>query len=101
MRVSDDKPYAKVLPIEDTLKGTTGNLFDIYLKPYFLEAYLPIRKGDTFLAKGTMHPVEFKVMSTGLATVVLCLFLRILFRVDRQQKVCSCFYYASCSGDVS
>ena len=84
MRVSDDKPYAKVLPIEDTLKGIpTFNLFDIYLKPYFLEAYRPIRKGDTFLIpsptvtrnsvfrskKTTTHAaVEFKVVSTGLTT---------------------------------
>jgi hypothetical protein len=26
-----------VLPIDDTIEGITGNLFDIYLKPYFLE----------------------------------------------------------------
>ena len=34
-----------VLPIDDTIEGITGNLFDIYLKPYFLEAYRPVRKG--------------------------------------------------------
>ena len=56
------------MPIDDTLEGITGNLFDVYLKPYFLEAYRPIRKGDTFLAKGAMHPVEFKVVETGLTT---------------------------------
>jgi len=63
----EDVPYGKrihVLPIDDTLEGITGNLFDVYLKPYFLEAYRPIRKGDTFLAKGAMHPVEFKVVET-------------------------------------
>jgi transitional endoplasmic reticulum ATPase len=37
------------------------NLFDVYLKPYFLEAYRPIRKGDLFLARGGMRAVEFKV----------------------------------------
>lgn len=25
-------------------QGITGNLFDAYLKPYFLEAYRPVRK---------------------------------------------------------
>lgn len=33
-----------VLPIDDTIEGITGNLFDVYLKPYFLEAYRPVRK---------------------------------------------------------
>ena len=42
----------------------TGNLFDVYLKPYFLEAYRPVRKGDTFLARGGMRSVEFKVVET-------------------------------------
>lgn len=33
-----------MLPIDDTIEGLTGNLFDTYLKPYFLEAYRPVRK---------------------------------------------------------
>lgn len=33
-----------VLPIDDTIEGLTGNLFDTFLKPYFLEAYRPVRK---------------------------------------------------------
>jgi len=33
-----------VLPIDDTIEGIAGNLFDTFLKPYFLEAYRPIRK---------------------------------------------------------
>ena len=33
-----------VLPIDDTIEGVTGNLFDAFLKPYFLEAYRPVRK---------------------------------------------------------
>lgn len=43
-----DVKYGKrihVLPIDDTVEGITGNLFEVYLKPYFLEAYRPIRKG--------------------------------------------------------
>ncbi len=33
-----------MLPIDDTIEGITGNLFDVFLKPYFLEAYRPVRK---------------------------------------------------------
>ena len=43
-----DVPYGKrihVLPIDDTIEGVTGNHFDVYLKPYFLEAYRPVKKG--------------------------------------------------------
>ena len=50
------------MPLDDTIEGVTGNLFDVYLKPYFLEAYRPIRKGDLFLVRQAMHPVEFKVV---------------------------------------
>jgi hypothetical protein len=34
-----------VLPFDDTIQGISGNLFETYLKPYFLEAYRPVRKG--------------------------------------------------------
>ena len=88
-----------VLPIDDTIEGIAGNLFDTFLKPYFLEAYRPIRKvrlpkaqgnahccfeqvdaiqvdmvlllqqqtsmqDDTFLVRGGMRSVEFKVVET-------------------------------------
>lgn len=47
------------------LKGfISRNLFEVYLKPYFLEAYRPIRKGDIFLVRGGMRGVEFKVIET-------------------------------------
>ena len=42
-----DVKYGKrihVLPLDDTIEGITGNLFDTFLKPYFLEAYRPVRK---------------------------------------------------------
>lgn len=57
--------YAKrihVLPIDDTVEGVSGNIFDVYLKPYFLDAYRPITKGDYFLVRGGMRAVEFKVV---------------------------------------
>ncbi|XP_009465530.1 PREDICTED: LOW QUALITY PROTEIN: transitional endoplasmic reticulum ATPase {ECO:0000250/UniProtKB:P23787}-like, partial [Nipponia nippon] len=65
-----DVKYGKrihVLPIDDTVEGITGirgNLLEVYLKPYFLEAYRPIRKGDIFLVRGGMRAVEFKVVET-------------------------------------
>merc|ERR1712141_679144 len=33
-------------------------------KPYFLEAYRPIHKDDTFMVRGGMRAVEFKVIET-------------------------------------
>jgi transitional endoplasmic reticulum ATPase len=62
-----DIKYGKriqVLPIDDTIEGVTGSLFDVYLKPYFMEAYRPVRKGDLFLVRGGMRAVEFKVEET-------------------------------------
>ena len=62
-----DVKYGKrihVLPIDDTVTGLTGNLFDVYLKPYFLEAYRPVHKGDIFIVRGGMRAVEFKVVET-------------------------------------
>ena len=53
-----------VLPIDDTIEGITGNLFEVYLKPYFLEAYRPVHKGDIFVVRGGMRAVEFKVIET-------------------------------------
>lgn len=62
-----DVKYGKrvhILPIDDTIEGLTGNLFDAYLKPYFLESYRPVRKGDFFQIRGGMRSVEFKVVET-------------------------------------
>ncbi|KAL2541084.1 Cell division control protein 48E [Abeliophyllum distichum] len=53
-----------ILPLDDTIEGLTGDLFDAFLKPYFLEAYRPLRKGDHFLVRGGMRSVEFKVIET-------------------------------------
>ena len=65
-----DIKYGKrihVLPFDDSVEGLQGNLFDVYLKPYFLEAYRPVRKGDTFIVRGSMRAVEFKVIETDPA----------------------------------
>lgn len=63
--VLEDIQYGKrihVLPIDDTVEGITGNLFDIYLKPYFQESYRPVTEGETFIVRGGFRPVEFKVV---------------------------------------
>ena len=65
VNAAGDVPYGSkihVLPIDDSIEGVTGNLFDVYLKPYFLEAYRPVSKGDLFIVRQAMHPVEFKVV---------------------------------------
>lgn len=62
----NDLPFCKkvhILPIDDTIEGVSGNLFDVYLKPYFLGAYRPLRVNDLFLVREAMHPVEFKVVA--------------------------------------
>ena len=53
-----------VLPIDDTVEGLTGDLFDLCLQPHFKEAYRPVRKGDTFIVRAAMRAVEFKVVET-------------------------------------
>ena len=61
-----DIKYGKsitVLPIDDTVEGLTGNLYEAFLKPYFLESYRPVRKGDIFICRN-MRAVEFKVIET-------------------------------------
>ena len=51
-----------ILPFEDSIQGITGNIFETYLKPYFTEAYRPVRKGDTFTVRGGFRAVDFKIM---------------------------------------
>lgn len=61
-----DIKYGKsitVLPIDDTVEGLTGNLYETFLKPYFLESYRPVRQGDIFVCRN-MRAVEFKVVET-------------------------------------
>jgi transitional endoplasmic reticulum ATPase len=53
-----------VSPIDDTVRGITGDLHKVYLKPYFDGNYLPVRIGDIFIVRGAMRAVEFKVIKT-------------------------------------
>ncbi|KAJ7241193.1 P-loop containing nucleoside triphosphate hydrolase protein, partial [Mycena haematopus] len=57
----------QILPFDDSIGGLGGNISDVYLKPYFLEAYRPGRKSDTLLVRRGMQSVEFKVIETDLA----------------------------------
>jgi transitional endoplasmic reticulum ATPase len=34
-----------VLPFDDSVEGIEGDLFQTFLRPYFLETYRPVRKG--------------------------------------------------------
>jgi transitional endoplasmic reticulum ATPase len=61
-----DIKFAKsvqVVPFEDTIDGLKGDLFEVFVKPYFDDKYRPLRSSDTFIARGGMRAVEFKVMS--------------------------------------
>ena len=39
-------------------------MLEVFLRPYFMEAYRPLCKGDIFLVRGDMRGVEFKVVET-------------------------------------
>jgi hypothetical protein len=59
-----DVKFAKsvqVLPFKDSVDGINGDLFEVLIKPYFAEKYKPLRLGDTFITRGGMRAVEFKV----------------------------------------
>jgi len=52
VHATGEVPYGKaihVLPFDDSIEGISGNLFEAYLKPYFLEAYRPVKKGQFLL----------------------------------------------------
>ncbi|VDN58218.1 unnamed protein product [Dracunculus medinensis] len=53
-----------VLPLDDTIVGLSGNIFEVFLKPYFVESYRPVHKGDLFSVNAAMRNVEFKVIET-------------------------------------
>ena len=62
----DNIPYGttvQVLPFADSVEGITGNLFEDWLKPYFSQAYRPVMVNDTFVVRGNMRAIEFKVIA--------------------------------------
>ncbi|ELP84948.1 cdc48 family protein, putative, partial [Entamoeba invadens IP1] len=70
----DNVPYATkihVLPIDDTVEGITGDLFETFIRPYFGDAFRPVKKGDHFLCHGGMRTVEFKIVDVDPAPYAL------------------------------
>jgi transitional endoplasmic reticulum ATPase len=66
----DNIPYGtkvSVLPFADSIEGITGNLFEVWLKPYFSQAYRPVKVDDTFIVRGNMRAIEFKVTAIEVA----------------------------------
>jgi transitional endoplasmic reticulum ATPase len=63
-----------VLPIDDTVRGITENLLEVYLKPYFIKTSRSVREGDVLAIRVAMHSVEFKVIETDPAAycIVTC-----------------------------
>lgn len=56
-----DIPFGKrvhILPMEDDIQKISGSFFEVYLKPYFLDSYRPVKKGDYFTVCKAMHTVE-------------------------------------------
>ncbi|KAJ1480942.1 cell division protein 48, N-terminal domain-containing protein [Baffinella frigidus] len=65
VRPCPDVKYGKrihILPIADTIVGFAGSLFETFLKPYFLEAYRPVREGDIFAVIKT-DPADFCILT--------------------------------------
>ena len=61
-----DVKFAKsvqLVPFADSVEGITGDIFEVFVKPYFKEKYMPLHVSDTFIARGGMRAAEFKVMS--------------------------------------
>nr|TKR74870.1 hypothetical protein D5086_0000290640 [Populus alba] len=46
-----------ILPLDDTVEGLNGSLFDAYLKPYFKDSSRPVRKGDHYLIRAGMKKI--------------------------------------------
>jgi len=47
VQVCPNLQYGKrvhILPLDDTVEGLNGSLFDAYLKPYFKNSSRPVRK---------------------------------------------------------
>ena len=75
-----DLKFAKsiqVLPFNDTIQGIQGDLFEVFVKPYFIDKYRPVKLGDMFLARGSMRAAEFKIVGiefpegvTGVSAIV-------------------------------
>ena len=67
IRRCQDIQYAERVRIKATNNNiwkNHSNLLDAYLRPYFVEVYRPVRKGDTFIVRANREPIEFQVIET-------------------------------------
>lgn len=55
----------KVLPFSEDIEGLTGDLTNLYIVPYFRDAFRPVMKGDTFIVRGNNKAIEFKVVEVA------------------------------------
>ena len=53
----------EVVPYKESIDGLSGDLLDVFVKPYFEGKFRPVKLGDVFVARGSMRAVEFKVSS--------------------------------------
>lgn len=51
-----------VRAFSDTVEGLSGDLFDVFLAPYFKDQFRPVHVGDCFSVHGAMRTVEFQVV---------------------------------------
>jgi len=69
-----------VLPFEDSIEGIKDDLFELYLKPYFINSYRPLKKKDNFIVDGPSGSIEFQVIEieprdyciVGPHTIIYC-----------------------------
>ncbi|CAL5972420.1 Cell_division protein 48 [Hexamita inflata] len=54
----------KILPFSDDIKGVTGDIFDLYIRPFFKDKFRPVTQGDCFVLPGGTKPIEFKIVLT-------------------------------------
>eukprot|EP00768_Dysnectes_brevis_P002319 gnl/Dysnectes_brevis/1766_a2015_2023.p1 GENE.gnl/Dysnectes_brevis/1766_a2015_2023~~gnl/Dysnectes_brevis/1766_a2015_2023.p1 ORF type:complete len:817 (-),score=360.90 gnl/Dysnectes_brevis/1766_a2015_2023:53-2503(-) len=67
VKAYDQLPFGtrvQVLPFKEDIEGLAGDLFDVFLRPYFKDRYRPVREGDCFTVSAAMRTVEFKVVKT-------------------------------------
>jgi transitional endoplasmic reticulum ATPase len=53
----------RIVPFADSVVGLSGDLYEAYLRPYFLDKNRPLAVGDSFVLRGAMRTVEFKVVA--------------------------------------
>lgn len=77
-----DIKYAKsvsIAPFADTIEGISGDIFEVYVKPYFKDKYRPLKSGDMFISRGGMRSVEFKVTGVAFADDSEQVYLQLFF----------------------